>query len=153
MLTDTISLADGTILFNPIPGVLAANVAQVPWPIPPIFAGHLPEKYDPKQTGNGMGIVVRVGGSGVTSGGVAHPEMPIIDPRMQITVWAGNNEFERARSVDGAIFDWIHAKSSVDFGDIGFVLSSLNQVLGQDITDPSGLATVVSFYHLTLREN
>jgi len=100
-----------------------------------------------------MAIVVRVGGSGVTSGGVAHTEIPIIDPRMQVTVWAGNNLFELARSLDTAIFDWIHAHSAIDFGNLGYVISALNQVLGQDITDPSGLATVVSWYHLTLREN
>jgi hypothetical protein len=143
----------GGVQSNPLLQVFTDNPPAKLWPTTPVFAGHLPEEYDPRQPGNGLAVVVRVGGSGVTDGGVAHTEMPIIDPRMQITVWAGNNLFELARKMDGAIFDWIHAKSSLDFGDMGFVLSSLNQVLGQDITDPSGLATVVSWYHLTLREN
>lgn len=141
------------LLVNPILEVFAENPAQNPWPQPPIFAGHLPENYSPKMEGNGLAIVVRVGGSGVTSGGVANSEMPLIDPRMQVTVWAGNNLFELARKLDGAIFDWVHARAPVDMGQYGFVQNSLNQVLGQDITDPSGLATVVSWYHLTLREN
>ena len=154
MLQPYVTLPDGSTLANPILAVFEQNAGDQPWPGgPSVFAGHLPEKYNPKQTGNGMAIVVMVGGSGTTVGGVAHTEMPIIDPRMQVKVWAGNNEFVRARQLDGAIFDWIHAKTSLDFAGIGFVLSSLNQVLGQDITDPSGLVTVVSWYHLTLREN
>jgi hypothetical protein len=154
LLTPVVSLPTVGLLANPVLQALAATNPITPWPATPIFAGHLPEKYDPRQTGNGMAIVVRVGGSGTTTGGVAHTEIPIIDPRMQIIVWAGLNEYQLARSVDRAIFDWIHAKAPLDFGDVGFVINSLNQVLGQDINDPkSGLATVVSFYHLTLREN
>jgi hypothetical protein len=154
LLTTQLPQPDGSILTNPVLAALAATPKTAPWPITPIFAGHLPEGYDSRQTGNGIAIVVRVGGSGTTSGGVAHPEIPIIDPRMQISVWAGTNEYQLARVVDRAIFDWIHAKSAVDFGDIGHVLVSLNQVIGQDINDvSSGLATVVSYYHLTLREN
>lgn len=144
----------GTIS-NPVLAVLASQspAPAVPYPITPIFAGHLPEKYDPRPTGNGMAVVIRGGGSGVTFGGTAHTEIPIIDPRLEVICWAGNNEFEKARSVDRAIFDWIHAKSCLDLGDVGFVINSLNLVLGQDIYDPSGLASIVSFYHLTLREN
>jgi hypothetical protein len=154
MLQPYVTLTDGTTLVNPILDVFQHNAAAQTWPGgPSVFAGHLPEQYNPKQTGHGLAIVVTVGGSGMTVGGVAHTEIPIIDPRMQVKVWAGNNEFVRARQLDGAIFDWIHAKTSLDFSGIGFVLSSLNQVLGQDITDPSGLVTVVSWYHLTLREN
>jgi hypothetical protein len=153
MLTPTMTI-DGVDTDNPILAVLASQAGNNPPPSPPIFAGSLPEKYDPRQTGNGTAVVVRVGGSGTTTGGVAHTEIPIIDPRMQVVVWAGINEFEKARTVDRAIFDWIHAKARLDFGGDGFVLSSLNQVLGQDIVDAtSGLATVLSFYHLTLREN
>jgi hypothetical protein len=152
-MTPTITFG-GETFTNGILTILNAQTPVAPWPVPAIFAGQLPEKYDPRQTGNGMAVVVRVGGSGLTTGGVAHPEMPIIDPRMEVIVWAGINEFETARSVDRAIFDWIHGKASLDFGDIGFVLTSLNQVLGQDIPDAkTGLSMIVSWYHLTLREN
>src|SRR5262252_9116541 len=86
---------DGTrgIQINTILPVFQGNPGAIQWPVPSVFAGHLPERYSPKQEGHGLAIVVRVGGSGVTSGGVAHTEMPIIDPRMQVTVWAGNNLF------------------------------------------------------------
>jgi hypothetical protein len=147
---------DGVDVSNP---VLTALSLQDPTPAnppdsTPIYAGHLPEHYDPRPTGQGVAIVIRVGGSGTTSGGTANAEIPIIDPRMQITVWAGINAYQQARTLDRAIFDWIHAKNNVDLGEAGFVLSSLNQVLGQDINDPStGYATVVSFWHLMLREN
>jgi hypothetical protein len=155
LLTPTVTLPVEGLLTNPVLAVLANQnpAPTVGWPIPPIFAGHLPEKYDPRPAGNGMAVVVRVGGTGTTEGGVAHTEIPIIDPRMQVICWAGNNEFEKARSVDRAIFDWIHKKAHVDLGDVGFVITSNNLVLGQDVSDSSGLASIVSFYHLTLREN
>jgi hypothetical protein len=160
LITPQVTLPVEGTLINPVLSVLANQTGNttgptpaVPWPITPIFAGHLPEKYDPRPTGNGLAIVIRGGGSGVTYGGTAHTEIPIIDPRMEIICWGGNNEFEKARSVDRAIFDWIHAKSALDLGDVGFVINSLNLVLGQDVYDTSGLASIVSFYHLTLREN
>lgn len=119
-----------------------------------VFAGRLPENFNPGFLNDGLAIVVRVGGSGTTTGGIAHAEIPIFDPRMQITVWAGLNEFQLARSVDGPIFDWIHGKTNIDLGNAGYVMTCLNQVLGQDIQDPkTALATVVSFYHLKLRDN
>jgi hypothetical protein len=153
MLAPYVTL-EGATLVNPILDVLAQNAPAVAWPNgPSVFAGVLPEKYNPRQSGNGMAIVVSVGGSGLTKTEGQHTEIPMIDPRMYVRVWAGNNEFARARQLDLAIFDWIHAKTSLDFGDDGFVLSSINQVFGQDITDPSGLVTIFSWYHLTLREN
>ena len=154
LLLPSLTLLDGTVVENPVLAALSATTPAVAWPQTPVFAGHLPEGYDPRQTGNGPAIVVRVGGSGVTSGGTAHPEIPIIDPRMQVIVWAGINEYQLARTIDRAIFDWIHGQTALDIADTGHVLLALNQVLGQDINDPhSGLATVVSFWHLMLREN
>src|SRR5438477_13151713 len=89
-----------------------------------IFVGALPEKYDPRQSGQGMAIVIRSGGSGVSrmSGGGAHAEIPLINPRMQITVWAGENESQLAHTVDRAMFDWLHGRESVNLGDFGLVL-------------------------------
>ena len=151
MLQPSVTLPGGTTQTNPILQVFQNNAPNEIWPGgPPVFAGKLPELYNPKQAGHGLAIVVTVGGSAPTDGGVAHPEIPIIDPRMQVRVWAGNYEFVRARQLDGAIYDWIHGKTALVFSGIGFVLSALNQVLGQDMTDPSGLVTVVSWYHLKL---
>jgi hypothetical protein len=153
MLLPSVTLPppDGTTLFNPILQVFQQNTPAETWPGgPPVFAGKLPEQYNPRQAGHGLAIVVSVSGSGATDGGVAHPEIPIIDPRMQVKVWAGDYEFLRARQLDCAIYDWIHGKTALVFSGIGFVLTSLNQVLGHDLTDPSGLVQVVSYYHLKL---
>lgn len=161
LLTPQITLIDGAVIDNPVIPALENAPAATPLPTEQrVIAGHLQEGYDARPTGNGPAIVVRVGGSGVTSGGTAHPEIPIIDPRMQVIVWAGINEYEQARIIDGAIFDWLQGGNALDITDpssgdpVGHILISLNQVLGQDINDPpTGWATVVSFWHLKLREN
>ena len=153
MLLPSVTLPppDGTTVTNPILQVFEANAPAETWPGgPPVFAGKLPEQYNPRQAGHGLAIVVSVSGSGATDGGVAHPEIPIIDPRMQVKVWAGDYEFLRARQLDCAIYDWIHGKTGLVFSGIGFVLTAVNQVLGHDFTDPSGLVQVISYYHLKL---
>jgi hypothetical protein len=116
-----------------------------------IFAGHLPPGVD---TSVEPAIVVRNGGgtASATGGGTAHPEIPIIRPRMQITAWCGPNQFQLARQLYGAIFDWMQGKTAIDLGAAGFVMSSLEETEGQDVTDPhTGFATVVSFWNLLLR--
>jgi len=115
-----------------------------------IYAGHLPSGVDPKI---GPIVVVRTGGgtASITGGGSAHAEIPLTKPRMQVTVWANVNQFQTARNVYGAIFDWIHQQTNVDFGVLGYVMSCLEDTEGQDVTDPhTGFATVVSFWSLIL---
>jgi len=128
---------------NPVLPVLQTNR---------IFAGHLPQGLDPK---TGPVIVVRTGGgtASATGGGSAHPEIPgLIKPRMQITVWADVDQWQVARAVYGAIFDWLHQQTNVDFGVLGTVLSCLEDTEGQDVSDPhTGYATVVSFWSLAIR--
>src|SRR6266702_2194621 len=131
-------------------------VALLGTPDRSIFVGSLPEKYDPRQTGQGMAIVIRAGGSGLSrmTGGGAHPEIPLINPRMQITVWAGENESDRAHTVDRAIMDWINRRENVNLGQFGYVLWCESDGLGQDHKDPqTKFATVVSFWQLDLFEN
>jgi hypothetical protein len=127
---------------NPIPGVLGSQQ---------IFAGQVPPGVD---TSVAPAIIVRAGGgtASASSGGSAHPEIPIIQPRMQITAWCGPNQFQLARQIYGAAFDWIHGKTAIDLGAIGYALSCLELTEGQDVTDPhTGFATVVSFWSLMLR--
>jgi hypothetical protein len=109
--------------------------------------------FDPKY---GPGIVIRVG-SGTTagtSGGSAHPEIPVISPRMQLTFWGKETQYQVARQVYRAAYDWMQRRTNIDLGDAGYILSCLEQVEGQDYDDPNtGLAAVVSFWKLMLLEN
>jgi hypothetical protein len=118
-----------------------------------VYAGHLPVGFDTKY---GPGIVVRVGGGTAsgTAGGSAHPEAPILNPRMQITVYGTGNFYEVPRRIYRAIFDWMHQRTGVDFGSLGYVLSCLEQVEGQDIADPhTNQATIVSYWRLMTLAN
>jgi len=118
-----------------------------------IYVGHLPQGFDPLY---GPGVVIRVGAGTTagTGGGSAHPEIPITMPRMQITTFAGIQQYQIAGQVYGAIHDWIHRRNNVDLGDAGFVLSCLEQVEGQDVDDPHLFyATNISFWKLMLRED
>lgn len=113
-----------------------------------IYSGHLPPGFDPTF---GPGIVVRVGSgsSSGTTGGSAHPEAPILNPRMGITIFGDGNDYTTTRQVYRAIFDWIHGKTNVDLGDAGYVLTCLEQVEGQDVPDlHTGKATIVSYWRL-----
>jgi hypothetical protein len=118
-----------------------------------IYSGHLPPGFDPTF---GPGIVVRVGSgtSTGTAGGSAEAEAPILNPRMQISVFGDGNDYTTTREVYRSIFDWIHGKTNVDLGDAGYVLTCLEQVEGQDIPDAhTGKATVVSYWRLRTLAN
>jgi hypothetical protein len=148
-MTDANLLLRTWLLTASINGV--ANPVLAVLTSPNIYAGHLPPGVD---TSIDPAIVVRGGGgtASATGGGSAHPEIPIIRPRMQITAWCGPNQFLLARQIYGAIFDWLHGKTQLDLGSVGFVLSCLEETEGQDVTDPhTGFATVVSFWNLLLR--
>jgi hypothetical protein len=118
-----------------------------------IYSGHLPAGFDTKF---GPGVVVGVGGGTATgtTGGSAHPEAPILNPRMRITVFGTNNDYTTTRQVYRAIWDWIHGKTNINLGDAGFVLACLEQVEGQDVPDVhTGQATVVSWFQLRTLAN
>jgi hypothetical protein len=118
-----------------------------------VYDSHLPVGFDAKY---GPGIVVRVGvGTATgTTGGSAHPEAPILNPRLQLTVYGLGNYYSPPRQVYRAIFDWMHQKTNVDLGAAGYVLSCLEQVEGQAVADPhTGQATIVSYWQLRALAN
>jgi len=118
-----------------------------------IYSGHLPVGFDPTF---GPGIVVR-GGTGTatgTSGGSAHPEAPILNPRKQLTVFGDGNDYTTTAQIYRDCFDWLHQRTNVDLGDAGYVLACLEQVEGQDIPDAhTGKATNVSYWQLRTLAN
>jgi hypothetical protein len=87
-------------------------------------------------------------------GGNAHAEAPIIAPSVQVRVWAGPEQFLSARARYLQVFDLIHGATSVDFDVDGHVILCVEEVQGQDITDPdTGYASVISFFELRCRSN
>lgn len=145
---------------NPLPALLQTmfTAAGGPGAFPNddpnrVYAGHFPVGFDPNY---GPGVVIRVG-SGTTAGsggGSSHPEIPLLSPRIQVTCYAGIQQYLIARQTYAAIYDWIQRRCNIDLGAAGYVLSCLEQVEGQDIEDPHlHYATNVSFWKLMLREN
>ncbi len=118
-----------------------------------VWSGHLPVGFDPKY---GPGIVVRVGSGTATgtAGGSAHPEAPILNPRLQLTVFGLANYYTVPRQVYRAVFDWWHGRTNINLGDAGYVLTCLEQVEGQDVADPhTNQATIVSYWRFMTLAN
>ena len=162
LLLDSVALPDGSVKTNQIPPLLTSlftpgGAAPNDDPLR-IYAGHLVPGFDPQY---GPGYVIRVGGGTTagTGGGSAHPEIPIIMPRMQLTTWAGINQYKIARDLYRAAYEWIQRMTNVELGfdvagnHIGYVMSCIEQVEGQDVDDPhTGFATNISFWKLMMRE-
>lgn len=111
-----------------------------------IYCGTLPRGYKPEVNGRAITFLNR--------GGSAEVEVPIISPSVQIECWAPERCHQQAREVYRAIFDWCHGQTNIDLGEKGYILSCVEELQGQDITDPdTQWASVVSYYRLTLRAN
>ena len=122
-----------------------------------IYVGHLVTGFDPKY---GPGIVIRVG-SGTTTGtggGSSHPEIPLTMPRVQMTVFAGIQQYQVARRVYRAAYDWMNRQTNIDLGidsdgNEMYMLSAIEQVEGQDVDEAhTGFATNISFWKFMFRE-
>jgi hypothetical protein len=108
-----------------------------------IYGGLLPQDVVVDQDGPAITVQIR--------GGNADAEVPLIRPSVQIEVWAGPYQFQQAREVYRAIFDLMHGKNSISLTN-GYILSSVEEVPGQDGVDPdTNWATVVSFWKLIMR--
>lgn len=125
-----------------------------------IFSGDLPEKYNPELGAAGaQNVWPDLGTNGpaitvCTEGGAAHPEIPMAADRVKVRVWCGINQFPVARRIYNELQKFLHGPCMVDLGSDGFILSSLEVVRGQDLTDPdTGWATVISFFRITARDS
>lgn len=116
----------------------------------PIFAGILPEHYNPTsltdgETGMGPAIVLTV------KGGSANSEIPLQTISIQVMCWAGVNEFVAAHAVYTAVVEALHGLQKLDFGDDGRLLSCVEESVGQDMVDKdAGWAQVVNSFTLML---
>jgi hypothetical protein len=111
-----------------------------------IYCGMLPQGYKPEVDGRAITFLTR--------GGQADPELPIIRPSVQIECWAPALDSQGARELYRAVFDQLHQKNNIDLGAAGYILSSFEEVQGQDLVDPdTEWASVLSYYRLTLRSN
>lgn len=148
---------EGQTVENQVPIVLASHFT--PGADPPndtanrVYGAHLIPGFDPQY---GPGLVIRVGAGTATgtTGGSSRPEVPIRSPRIYLTAWAGKNQFDIARELYGAAYDWMQRRNNIDMGDAGFIFSCLEQVEGQDIDDPhTGFATVMGIWQLMIPES
>jgi len=123
-------------------GLLLANSGVTSLVVGNIFGGVLPEKFDPTNVG---GITISV------KGGTSHSELPLQYPSVQVTCWAGVNQFVQARQLYSSVFAALHGLNDIDFGDDGRLISCVEEAVGQDVTDPdSGWATVINAFALKL---
>jgi hypothetical protein len=148
---------EGQTVQNQVPIVLASHFSA--GAVPPndtsdrVYGGHLVPGFDPQF---GPGLVVRVGSgaSAGTGGGSSRSEVPIREPRVYLTSWADKNQFDIARELYGAAYDWMQRRNNIDLGEFGFIFSCLEQVEGQDIDDPhTGFATVMGIWKVMLPES
>lgn len=111
-----------------------------------VFGEILPEKFDP--TSN-AGIVVSI------KAGSGHPEIsPVVHVDIQVTCWAGVNQFLLARTLYGAVYDTMHGKNLVTFTGYGTVVSSVEMTQGQSVVDPdTRWATIVGAFHMIVRQD
>jgi hypothetical protein len=109
-----------------------------------IFCGVLPQSYSAEK--DGLAITVKV------RGGSAHEYVPLIRPSMQIECWGESLQYESVRELYAKVYDALHGYNMISVGDT-VILSSIEEVEGQDSTDPdTGWASVVSFYRMEMRE-
>lgn len=106
----------------------------------------LPEKFnpengpDPDLYGPGITIAVRGGGG--------HPEIPVLQKlRFQLTVWCGVNKYVQARTIYGALYDYIHGSNNIIVPGHGTIKTCTEVVAGQDLTDPDTLWAIVLGYY------
>lgn len=116
----------------------------------PIFAGVLPEHYNPTsltdgETGTGPAIVLTI------KGGSTNPEIPLQNVSVQVVCWAGVNEFVPAHALYTAVVEALHGLQNLDFGDDGRLLSCVEESVGQDMIDKdAGWAMVINSFTLML---
>jgi hypothetical protein len=156
LLTSELGI-EGQTVENQVPIVLASHFTA--GAVPPndtpnrVYGGHLVPGFDPQF---GPGLVVRVGSgaSAGTGGGSSRSEVPIREPRVYLTSWADKNQFDIARELYGAAYDWMQRRNNIDLGEFGFIFSCLEQVEGQDIDDPhTGFATVMGIWKVMIPES
>jgi hypothetical protein len=119
----------------------AADALLAIVPAAQIICGDLPESAVPQSNQQWLTFKTR--------GGFSDPEVAITQAHFELTAWAG--DALTARAIYRAVFDLIHGKTGVQVAS-GFILASLEQIAGQDVTDPNTYAAlVVSYFDLTMR--
>lgn len=110
-----------------------------------IYGGLLPQDVNVDEDGSALTVTVR--------GGESDSETPLIHPSIQIETWAGPYKFQQAGELYRAVYDVMQGQNMIPLTN-GFILSSVNEVLGQPMVDPdTNRATVVSFWKLMMRAN
>lgn len=123
----TMLLANGDVT-----GLVSANV----------FAGILPEHYDP--TSNPAVVLT-------TRGGDMSSETPQANPSIQAAVFAGINQFVLAHTVAQAIVSCLHGRNKVNFGADGLIISCVAESVPTESVDPdNGWAMTMTFFKVMI---
>jgi len=85
------------------------------------------------------------------TGGKSQSEIPpVLDPRFAIECWA--LESTDAQQVYGLVRDLMHGANSIDLGSTGFIISSQEEVPGQDVADPeTHWFFVIAYFNVMMR--
>lgn len=109
-----------------------------------VYIGDLVKGYNPD-----LGLAVQI----INVGGQTEPETFISNDRKQVRVWGGVEKGLDCKQLYLEIRKQIHGATNVAVPGAGYVMSCLEAVSGQDITDPdTGWATVLGFFQLMARE-
>lgn len=110
------------------------------------FGAVLGQGYDPENDRPALVVTVKAGQT--------HSEMPTAKFQMQVTAWAGINQFALARRASYDAWTAVRDIQNVDYGADGFIITLYETTPGQQVTDPdTGWATVISTYELQARSN
>lgn len=149
-------LATLTILLSDTaPGGLVSMLGTDPTSgLPAIYGGQLPEHYNPEvqsteePKGNGPAVTM------IVKGGTTHPEIPLQDVAVQITVWTGVNQNFNARSISNRVFQVLDGLVGVNTGGGGLVKRILASVPAQDSVDPdTGWVMLLNAFDVMIMDN
>lgn len=119
-----------------------------------IFGGLLPEHYNPEvastaePAGNGPAITM------IVKGGITHPEMPLQEVDVQLTIWAGINQNLNARAIYERCFQVLHGLTGQSLGAAGMVARILATQPAQDLVDnDTGWVMLIAPFNVMLVDN
>ena len=140
MVDAPVLIRDFLLLQSSVVDLLGTNINAS------IYASYdLPEHFDPKK-----GPCIQI----FWTGGRSHPEiLPLVNARLQVRVWADDEQSDVAMQVYAALQDVLHGTTNVQLDD-GYLMSALEVTGPEEMTDPNtGWVAVNSYYAVMARPN
>jgi hypothetical protein len=119
-----------------------------------VYGGQLPEHYNPEvnsaadPSGDGPAITI------IVKGGTTHPEMPLQNVDVQLTVWAGVNQNFLARTIYERLLQVLHGLYGQSLGAAGIAHRILATIPAQDLVDQdTGWVQMLCAFNMMLGDN